>query len=265
MKSILPATLAICALGQTPPPDAAARQAIVDRIRKAALEYGERLQNFTCTQITARSIGPSATGTRWKPLETQEMELNYVDHREHYTVLSVNGQTTNLRRRIKPGYFKAYGQFGSGLQSIFDPKSNGAFEWDHAESGAGGRVCVLRYRVRQASSNVVITADADQVRVGHHGMVWASCDTGEVTRFVSETDPAEVRRIGRRVPLGYRLDVHYALATIGAGEYLLPQSAVDVALFYKTWTKEETEFRGYRKYDASSSIRFEDVEAAPDR
>jgi len=101
---MLPAALVACAAGQVPAPDDAAQEAMVSRIRGAALEYGDRLQNFTCTQITARSIGPSATGPRWKPLETQEMELNYVDHHEHYKLLKVNGETTDLQKRIKSGY-----------------------------------------------------------------------------------------------------------------------------------------------------------------
>jgi len=261
----LAAALVVCAIGQISTPDAGAEQAMVSRIRQAALEYGNQLQNFTCIQITARSIGPSATGSRWKPLETQETELNYVDHREHYKLLKVNGETTDLEKRTKSGYFKGYGQFGSALQDIFDPKADARFERDRAETGSGGGACVLRYGVPQASSTIVITADRDQVRVGHHGTVWANCESGAVTRFVTETDPAEVRRMGRRVPLGYRLEVRYGPARIGGLEFLLPQSAVQTALFYKTWTKAEIQFRQYRKYDANSTIKFEEGEVRPGR
>ena len=75
---MLPAAIIVCAAGQVPAPDTAAQEAMVPRMREAALEYGDRRQNFTCTQVTARSIAPSATGPRWKPLETQELDLNYV-------------------------------------------------------------------------------------------------------------------------------------------------------------------------------------------
>jgi hypothetical protein len=263
---LLSAALVVCAAaGQTPAPDAAAQEAIVSRIRKAALEYGDRLQNFTCTQITARSTGPSATGPRWKPLETQELELNYLDHREHYKLLKVNGKTTDLQKRIKPGYMKSYNQFGSRLQNIFDPKANATFEWDHAEAGSGGGTCVFRYRVPQPTSTIVITAGPDKVQPGHHGVVWANCESGAVTHFLTETDPAEVVRKGRRVALEYRLEVRYSLATIGSLEFLLAQSAVDTALFYKTWTRTEIQFRQYRKYDASSAIRFDEEEVGPGR
>ena len=262
---MLPAALVVYAAGQAPAPDAATQEAMVSRIREVALEYGDRLQNFTCVQLTARSIGPSATGPRWKPLETQEMELNYVDHREHYKLLKVDGETTDLQKRIKTGYFKGYGQFGSALQNIFDPKVNAKFEWDHEETSSGGGTCVFHYSVPQAASMIVITADLDKVRVGHHGMVWANCESGAVTRFLTETDPAEVRRLGRRVPLGYRLEVRYGPVTIGSLDFLLPQSAVQTALFYKTWTKAEIQFQQYRKYDANSTIKFDESGVRPGR
>ena len=151
---------------------AAAHEAAISRIREAALAYGERLQNFTCVQTTARSIGPSIDGPRWKPLETQELALNYVDHREHYKLLKVNGETTDLQKRIKAGYFTGYGQFGSALLNILDPKTNARFEWDHDESGPAGDVCVFHYQVPESGSRIVLTADKDQVKVGHHGTVW---------------------------------------------------------------------------------------------
>jgi hypothetical protein len=193
------------------------------------------------------------------------MELTYVDHHEQYKLLKVNGETTDLQKRIKSGYFKGFGQFGSSLQNIFDPKANAKFEWDHAEARSGGGTCVFHYRVPQSTSAIVITADLDKVRVGHHGMVWANCESGGVTRFLTETDPAEVRRAGRRVPLGFRLEVGYGLVTIGVLEFLLPQSAVQTALFYKTWTKAEIQFQRYRKYDANSTIKFDEGEVRPGR
>ncbi len=72
-----------------------------------------------------------------------------------------------------------------------------------------------------------------------------------------------VRRQGLKVSLAYRLEVRFAPAKIGSQEFLLPQSAVDAALYYKTWTKTEIEFQGYRKYDADSTVKFDGVEAQP--
>jgi len=251
------------AFGQDAPPDQTEQEAIVTRMREAALAYEDRLQDFICRQRTTRDAGPSATGPNWKRLESQELELIYAGHKEHYRLLSVNGQSTSktagdLAKRIKHGpYFTPSGEFGSGLRKIFDPKANAAFEWDHEENSAGRRTCVFRYRVQEASSTLVMQVNSDHLRMGHRGTVWADCDTGSILRFQTETDPAHVIIHGRIVPIAERLDLRYAAQRIAAQEFLLPESAVETALFYKTWTKAEIQFGDYRKYDASSSISFD--------
>jgi hypothetical protein len=53
--------------------------------------------------------------------------------------------------------------------------------------------------------------------------------------------------------------------TIGSTEFLLPQSAIQIALFNKTWTKAEIQFRQYRKYNANSIIKFDREEFLPVR
>jgi hypothetical protein len=170
----------------------------------------------------------------------------------------VNGESVDPEKRIKRGpYLTPGGEFASRLLIIFDPKAHAEFEWDHDET-AGANTCVFRYSVPQATSTEVIQADADRVRVGHHGMVWADCNTGAVTRFAMETGIGEVSRSGRRVPLGFRTEVRYAPTAIGSQEFLLPQSATVTSLFYKTWTKVEIQYRDYRKYDANSTVTFGD-------
>lgn len=237
--------VALCARGQSP-------DAVV-RMREAALSYGDRLQNFTCTEILARAIGPSPDGMKWKPLETQEWEVNYVDHREHRTLLRVNGDEIEPEKQMKHGYFQGYGQFGEALHKILDPKVKAQFEFDRQE----GQTCAYRYRAAQANSTAGVHADRDDLQLGHHGTVWADCATGDVTRFYTETELGFVRRAGRRVQVGYRLEVRYGLVNIGEKEFLLPQTAVQNAVFYKTWTKAEIRFENYRKYDASSTVTFE--------
>lgn len=227
----------------------------VARIREAALTYGDRLQNFTCIQTTVRSTGPSANGKKWKRLDTHESEVAYVDRRESYKPLRVNGvagEPAELERRMKAGYFRGSGQFGSALQKIFEPRAKAQFERD-VEGGA----CVFRYRVAEADSAVDLSVNGETVRMGHHGTVWADCETGAVLRFFTETDPAAVRQFGRTIPVGYQLDVQYAPVKIGDKEFLLPQHAVQTALYYRSWTKTEMRWTEYRKYDASSTVTFE--------
>ncbi len=256
IRPLLMLAAALRAYGQAPEPDAAAQTAIVSRIRDAALAYSDQLQDFICSQTTTRSADPSGTGKHWKPLETRELELAYVAHKEKYRLLSVNGQTDKLEKRIKKGYFIPGGEFGSSLRKIFGPKAAAEFTWDHVESSDGPRVCVLRYRVPQSTTTLVMQADADTVPLAHGGMVRADCDTGAVMYFHIESEPASIRRHGLAVAVGVRMDVRYSWVKIGEKEFLLPASAEEVAIFGKGWTKAEIKFDRYRKYDSSSTITF---------
>jgi len=231
---------------------------MVSRMREAALSYSDQLQDFVCTRIVGRSTGSSPAGTKWKPLEVQESELDYIDHKEHYKLLKVNGDTTDLEKRIKPGYFVQGREFGTALQRIFSPKVKAEFEWDHAEAQSGGDSCVFRYHVAEADSDWGLSVNGRKLHPGHHGFVWAACATGAVTRFRIETEPAEVTIHLVHVPIAEQLEVRYSVTRIGDKEFLLPQSAVDLALYYKTWTKAEIRFQQYRKYDANSSLKFDE-------
>jgi hypothetical protein len=256
--------LVLCVSGQSPAPSAAGQKAIIARMRDAAVNYADRLQDFLCTQLTTRSVDSSGDGKHWKLLETQEMELGYIAHKEHYKLLKVNGKTTNLEKRVRKGYFRPGGEFGTALLWIFDPKAAAEFEWDHEERSADERSCVFRYRVAAATSTLWMTADLDHVRLGHKGFVEADCETGALRRIHIESEPASVTRSGEKFAIGVQLDVRYGLATIASREFLVPQQAVEIAPFGKTLTKAEIQFQQYRKYDSSSSITFDDAIVNPE-
>ena len=248
-------TLILCVQAQIPAPDAIEQQAIIARMKEAAATYNDHLQDFLGTQTMTRSTASVGSNPHWKILETQESELSYVGHKVKSKLMKVNGKPTE--KGIKPGYFQFLGEFGA-LQQVFDPKANPEFEWDKGELSGGNRLCVFRYRVAKANTNFVFYADGDKVPVGHHGMVYADCDTGMVIRFHMETDTGFVKRSGRDVALGYELEVHFAPTIIAGQEFLLPQSADATSLFYKTLTKAEVRFQQYRKYDTNSTITFGD-------
>jgi hypothetical protein len=257
-KILLFSALASCAQAQlAEPPDEAAQQGIISRIRAAALSYGDRLQDFICIQLTARFADRGGTGKHWKPLETQETELAYVSHKEHYKLLKVNGDAVIRDGSIKQGYFIPSGEFGSGLQRIFDPAARADFLWDHEELTGGKRICVFQYRVQVATSTVVMQANLNSVKLGHRGLVTADCQTGETLRIQIESDPASANESGHKIALGWQLDVRYGPVTIGSSAFLLPQEAVEVVRFGNTLTKAEIKFQQYRKYDASSVVTFD--------
>src|ERR1700676_1142794 len=112
MHRFLLAGMLALASGQTPESDAAARNAILTRMKDAAVNYADRLQDFLCVERIKRSKEDSGPFKHWQALDTQEREVGYISHQEHYRVLSVNGKPP-AAEKIKPGYFLPSGEFGA--------------------------------------------------------------------------------------------------------------------------------------------------------
>jgi hypothetical protein len=86
------AALALRTSGQTPEPDAAARNGILARMKNAAANYTGRFQDFLCVELIKRSKEDSGLLRHWQALDTQEREVSYVAHQEHFRTLKVNGK-----------------------------------------------------------------------------------------------------------------------------------------------------------------------------
>lgn len=241
------------------------RADLIARMREAAVHYSDRLQDFICTQITRRSADTTGSGEHWKPLEVQELELSYVAHKENYVFLKVDGKSVEPEKRIKRGYAKSRGEFGSILRMIFDPKVNANFTWDHEETRNGNRLCVFRYQVRQAASTWVMTFDSDRLKVGHDGFVYADCESGSLARIQIEAEPASLTRNGQQIAMEAQLNLRYRPTLIGANEFLLPESAEEISRNGNTLTKAEIQFRDYRKFQADSKITFDSQDTKPEK
>jgi hypothetical protein len=225
-------------------------------MKDTAVNYADRLQDFLCIQRIKRSKEDSGPFKRWQVLDTQEREVGYMSHQEHYRLLSVDGKPPGAAK-VKPGYFLPSGEFGTALGYIFDPKAAAQFEWDHAEQGGAQQVCVFRYRVSASESTIVMYSDGEQTYLGHHGIIYADCKSAMPTRRHIESEPASVRRGIFKVALGWHIDVRYAMTPIGERKFLLPQNAEEIVRFGNSLTKVEIQFQQYRKYESNSTVTFD--------
>jgi len=226
------------------PPD---RQEILDRIRGAALSYTEQLQDFTCTQTTVRTAAKASNPAKWKPVDTQETELSFVGHKEHYRLLKVNGSADHPENKLSKGYTRTSGEFGSLLRSVFRAESKTSFEWSGVEEG----LCGFNYDIARANSTMAMTTGTKRVTLAFGGRVLADCGSGKVIRISAESRQDASGE-------GLSADVRYAPAKIGDREYLLPSQAENVSRHGGTITKAEIRFSRYRKYDAETSLKFDE-------
>jgi hypothetical protein len=229
-----------------------------------ALQRIASLKDFICTQIVTRSSDDSGSGRKWKLLEVQELELNYSANSAHYVLSKVNGKSENLQDKIKRGHsYVGYGsEFSFLLKAIFSPKVQAEFTWDHEESLEGRKVCVLRYRVPQATSIFNFTTDSQTRMQALHGLIYANCENGDIVRLQIEAEPVSITRtitVGfvknrSEISTSSEYDIHYRPTTIGPREFMLPQTSTAIINFGGKLTKSESQFQDYHKFDAETKI-----------
>lgn len=231
-----------CAQGRTVDRDAA-----IERLRTFGQNYGSRLQDFSCNKLVSRQEARVGKENEWKSIGTSEEEINYIGHNETSRLLAIDGTPVVGRTRIKHGVTIG-GEFGL-LGIIFAPKAKAELVWD-TESGPPG-LCAVRYRVDKSTSPMRIQMGRTRIETGHHGRLVFACETGIVTQLASQSDPVANRN------LGLRTFITFAPAIIGERQFQLPQAVENATQFGKELEKSTVVFKNYRKYDASSAIRFE--------
>jgi hypothetical protein len=146
------------------------------------------------------------------------------------------------------------GEFGSMLHEIFDPSTQASFDWDHWATLRGKLVMAFRYTVEQSHSQWSIDYERKQhIFPAYSGLVYIDKDLHVVMRVTLNADnipPTFPIRIAKTV-----LDYDYQ--DISGHEFLLPLKAqVDMSAD-GILTRNETEFRLYRKYSAESEIKYD--------
>jgi hypothetical protein len=245
-----------------PPPSSQEQAAVIDEVREYALNYSKTLPDFICTQVTRRFAAP-APGTkyggssdsepRWTALDTLTIKLSYFEQKEDYKLILVNNTLTTQDYGTLGGSTTT-GDFGSMMREIFEPASQAHFEWDHWGTLRGRRVLALSYRVAQSRSqwHIVYEKKMDIVPA-YHGLVYVDKETHEVMRVTLEAE---------NIPAGFpihRADtvLDYDFQQLSGKTFLLPLKSTTIMSTSEYWTKNDEEFRVYRKYSAESDIKFD--------
>jgi len=245
-----------------PPPDPEEQGRILDEAREYVQNYTKNLPNFICVQVTRRSVDGSGKGTAWHNTDTITAKLTYDGQHEDYDViLRNNAPVTNVKME-QLGGTTSQGEFGTMMREIFDPESNARFGWDHWGTLRGRKTYVFTYDIAQAYSKYrVEEVDTKQsIEPAYRGLVYIDQDTKMVTKITLEP---------YNIPADFPIhDVHvqldYDFAKIADGTYMLPLKAVLTSRATRYATKNDIEFRLYRKFETGSTIKFDTPEPLPD-
>jgi len=252
-------------LSLTPDPSAAERAAMVDAARRYATGYLASLPDFTCIREARRfhagqvihQLMPSTTNVsidsrtvvnnRWSLSGSYTAEASIVHGEDRYKITRVNNRPSSesfdqLRDKV------SWGEFGGMLKDVFsaDPE----FQWDRWQVTGGRRAAVFAFYVDPAHSGYWVCCP--RVTSPYRGFVFADPQSGEVLRLI-----IIATGLTSRTPIlagAHVLD--YGNVTIGGRSYLLPRRAMAYRSDGSGETREEIDYRDYRKFGAESTLSF---------
>ena len=243
-----------------PPPDSIEQAKIIGEARDYVMNYTKSLPNFICVQVTRRSVDPRGSDS-WYHTDTITTRLSYDGQREDYQVILVNNQPVTNVSMEKLGGTTSAGEFGTMMKEIFEPESHTRFAWERWATLRGRRTYVFAYDVEQQYSRYHILAeDSLNIVPAYRGLVYVDRDTKMVTKITlipyNIPDTFPVRESHQ--------SLDYDFEKIGDGEFLLPlKSTLEVSRSNYA-TKNEIEFRMYRKFETGTTIKFDTPEPLPE-
>lgn len=247
---------------QLPPaPNAVEQAAIIDEVREYALNYSKNLPNFLSTQVVRRyqAGAPGSrynTGSRepsWVQVDLLTLRLSYFDQKEEYKLIMHNNSPTTQDYKSVGGATST-GEFGSLLRDIFEPRTHARFEWDGWARLRDQLVMGFHYSVEQANSQWGIEYERkDHIVPAYSGRILIDKDSHMVLRVTLNADD-----IPASFPVKMATTIlDYDFTDISGHQFLLPLKSETQMSADGVLSKNDTEFRLYRKYSAEADITYD--------
>ena len=236
---------------QTPPltPD---QDKLIEAMRRYADQYISSLPNFLCVQVTEQFQG-DAQGEHWHRGDTLTQKLVFQGGHEERTLELVNHKPVKPGRKHWRAPLTTEGEFGMLLDRVLGPASAATLEWRGWDTVRDRRVAVFNFSIDQQHSTLTLTLEEfARATVPHHGSIYADPATGAVWRITNIADDIPPRIQTKNIAT----TIDYDEIPIGAGNYILPLAA---SVFLSTGlssSRNEIQFKSYRKFDADSTITF---------
>ncbi len=220
--------------------------------RTAADAYLREMPNFIVQQITTRYYSTSKP-PNWNVIDTVTAEVACVGGKEEYRNILLNGKAPD--RPIQQTGAWSSGEFVSVLQSVFSLGTAALFVRSGEEQVAGRDADVYSFNVDQQNSRWRISTPSGQREVpSYYGRVWIDRQSRRVLKLE--------RRAGAFSP-GFRYErvegtLEYAFTRIEGIEHLLPVHGENIICDRDSanCTRNEINFRNYRKFTTDSNISF---------
>jgi hypothetical protein len=225
----------------------------VDKAREWMNSLSATLPNFVCSQLTTRYQMESKT-TGWQALDIVSAEVVYLDGKEEYRKIAINGKAVNKGMLEIPGA-SSTGEYGTTLRALFSDGTYAHFKYSGPARVSGKEATVFDYSVAKMNSGWQITEGGQSITPAYSGSVWIDKTTGHVLRIEQQAVD---------VPRSFPLDkvemvVEYDSVRLAADQaFILPVHSENLACWRGTpnCSRNVIEFRNYHKFGSESTIVF---------
>jgi hypothetical protein len=222
---------------------------LIEQAMSASAEYDATLPNFICDEVVTRSLS-DAKPPKFKKKDLVEVELMYVDQKEDYRNVRINGKPLKTGTPEDTGSWSS-GDWGTTLIDILHPATNANFKRRGKDKIAGLDCEVFDFTVEKPNSHWTIRY-GKPIKPAYKGAIWIDPKSGRVLR-------TEMQAV--KLPSDYELDwveqmTEYGWVTINNEKYLLPTKSENLACWRYTTkcSRNELEFKNYRKFATESTI-----------
>ena len=224
--------------------------ALIDLAFNTALEFDETLPNFICDEVVKRYESKTKP-PKWRLADTVETELLYVDRKEDYRNVRINGKPLKSGRPEETGSW-SQGDWGTTPKDVLAPNTDAAFKLRPGKDKVAGiPTVVYDFTVEKPNSHWEIRFRTS-IFPAYKGSIWIDPESARVMRIEMQ---------GRRLPQDYEIDtvemtLEYGWVNVSGEKLLLPVSSQ--SLDCQRWTTRcsmnETAYKNYRKFSAESTI-----------
>jgi hypothetical protein len=240
-----------------PPPSSEEQARVLDAAREYALSYSTRLPDFICTQVTRRFVDPTGH-SGWYAADVITERLSYYEQHENYKVVMVNSKPTEVDHEKLGGAISS-GEWASMMREIFDPATGTRFEWERWATLRGRRTHVYNYFVSQDRSKYDIRVPDRHVIVAYKGLAYVDKETNAIAKITMQAVDVPSDFPVQEVQIG----LDYDKTDISGHSFVLPIKFVLTSREGRYLSKNEVEFRMYRKFSTEATIQFETPDALP--
>ena len=237
-----------------PAPSAQEQSAVLEDVRKYALSYSQNLPDFICLEVERRYGSPPAQAPSWRQLDELTKRLTYFGQKEDYKLVLHNNSVSANQDVKSAGGSQSFGDFGSMMRQVFEPETGAQFEWAAWHTWHGQRVMTFNYRVALERSRYHLLFEKDRdIITAYHGWFEVDPTTHAVMRIavIAENIPPDF-------PVKSASDIlEYDYQDLSGQSFLLPLKAEIVMNTGEFMTRNNKEFRTYRKYSADALIKYD--------